>query len=190
MWSAKYIITILIGLVTGLSAAEVGLRIVEKVQLGDRAKAATVDDPQLGMRVVPYATGHDANGFRNASVPPKVDVVALGDSQTWGINVHTDDAWPQQLERLSGRSVYNMGVGGYGPIQYWILMDKALSLSPKVIVVGLYFGNDLYDAYSTTYTLNSHAGLRRTPAVDELKDDTIRARSEFYWDEEKNFHNN
>src|SRR2546421_1234104 len=111
------ILTILIGLVTGLSVTEGGLRIVEKVQLGDRARAATVDDPQLGMRVVPYATGHDANGFRNASVPPKVDIVALGDSQTWGVNVHKDDAWPQQLEKLSGHSVYNMGVGGYGPIQ-------------------------------------------------------------------------
>lgn len=190
MRSAKYIITILIGLVAGLSIAEVGLRIVEKVQLGDRAKATTVDDPQLGMRVVPNATGHDANGFRNASVLSKVDIVALGDSQTWGINVTKDDAWPQQLEKLSGRSVYNMGVGGYGPVQYWILTDKALDLSPKVIVVGLYFGNDLYDAYSTTYALSSHAGLRRTPAPDDLKDDTVRARSEFFWDEEKNFHNN
>ena len=161
------ILTILIGLAAGLSVTEVGLRIVEKIQLGDRAKtAATVDDPQLGTRVVPYATGHDANGFRNASVPPKVDVVALGDSQTWGINVHTDDAWPQQLEKLSGHSVYNMGVGGYGPIQYWILTDKALGLSPKVIVAGLYFGNDLYDAYSMTYTLNNHAGLRRS--ADQL----------------------
>ena len=183
-------LTILIGLIAGLSAAEIGLRIVERAQLGDRVTAATVPDPQLGTRVVPYTTGHDANGFRNASVPAQSDIVALGDSQTWGINVHTADAWPQQLERLSGRKVYNMAVGGYGPIQYWILTDQALSFSPKVIVVGLYFGNDLYDAYAMTYTHDSYVELRQTQAREELMNDTIRGKSKYYWDEEKNFHNN
>ena len=184
------ILTILVGLIAGLLAAEAGLRIVEKIQLGDQTTAATVDDPQLGTRVLPYTTGHDANGFRNASVPAQADIVALGDSQTWGVNVHTDDAWPPQLARLSGRSVYNMGVGGYGPIQYWALTDRALTFSPKVIVVGLYFGNDLYDAYLMTYSRDTYKELRRTQVIDELKDDTISARAKYYWDEEKNFHNN
>ena len=183
-------LTLLIGLITGLLAAEVGLRIVEKARLGDRAALTMVSDPALGNKVLPNSPGHDANGFRNASVPAQADLVALGDSQTWGVNVQTAEAWPQQLEKLSGRSVYNMGVGGYGPIQYWILTDKALGLSPKVIVVGLYFGNDLYDAYALTYSNERYAELRSTRATDQLMTDTIGTRAQSFWDEEKNFHNN
>ncbi len=72
-------LTVLFGLVVGLCATEMGLRIVERVRLGDQMTAQTVDDPQLGTRVVPYTTGHDANGFRNASVPAQSDIVALGE---------------------------------------------------------------------------------------------------------------
>ncbi len=179
----------LIGLAVGLLLVEVGLRIIEKVRLGDRAAPATVNDPRLGTRVAPNMSGHDANGFRNTSVPSQADLVVLGDSQTWGVNVQAADAWPQQLQKLSRRSVYNMGVGGYGPIQYWVLTEKALSFSPKVIVVGLYLGNDLYDAYALTYA-NDHYVDLRSRAANELGQDTIGTRAQYYWDEEKNFHNN
>jgi hypothetical protein len=118
-----------------------------------------------------------------------VDIVALGDSQTWGVNAQGVDAWPQQLEKLSRRPAYNMGVGGYGPIQYWMLTDEALSFSPKVIVVGLYFGNDLYDAYALAYTNERYAELRSRQISDQIKVDTIKPRSQMFWDEEKSFHN-
>src|SRR5258708_17927449 len=74
-------LTILIGLIAGLSAAEVGLRIVERGRLGDRVTAATLPDPQLGTLLVPFTTGHDANGFRNAPVRAQSDILALWDSQ-------------------------------------------------------------------------------------------------------------
>lgn len=183
------ILAVIIGLTLGLLVAEMGLRIVERIKLRDRATPATMSDPELGARLVPNSAGHDANGFRNATVPTQAAVVVLGDSQTWGVNVNTTDAWPQQLEKLSQLSVYNMGVGGYGPIQYWRLSEKALSFSPKVIIVGLYFGNDLYDAYALAYSNDHYAELRSNPAADELKHDTIREKANSYWDEEKNFHN-
>lgn len=183
------ILAVVIGIAAGLIAAEVGLRIVEKVRLGDRAGGEIISDPELGVRVTPNTAGHDANGFRNAAVRAQVDVVGLGDSQTWGVNVQAADAWPRQLEQLSQRSVYNMSVGGYGPVQYWRLTEKAFNFSPKVIIVGLYFGNDLYDAYSLTYENDRYADLRSNPAADELRHDTIPSKSQSYWDEEKNFHN-
>ena len=182
-------LAVVIGIAAGLAAAEAGLRIVEKVRLGDRAGGETVSDPEFGVRIKPNTPGHDANGFRNAAVPAQADIVGLGDSQTWGVNVQSADAWPQQLAKVSQRSVYNMSVGGYGPIQYWRLTEKAFSFSPKVIVVGLYFGNDLYDAYALTYENDRYADLRSNPASDELKHDTVRGKSQSYWDEEKNFHN-
>lgn len=182
------LLTLAIGTLLGLGVAEAGLRLVEKIRLRDRT-VITVPDDRLGNRVAPNSPGHDANGFRNDAIRARVDIVALGDSQTWGVNVQSIDSWPRQLERISGASVYNMGVGGYGPIQYLVLTDKALEFSPKTIVVGLYFGNDIYDSYALAYGNDAYAELRSPTMSNELRADTIKPKSEAYWDEEKAFHN-
>ena len=182
------LLALLIGVAVGLVMAEFGLRLVEKYQLGDRRGGDVVSDPQLGVRIPPNSPGHDANGYRNAAGRQQADIVALGDSQTWGVNVQAADAWPQQLEKIVQRPVYNMSVGGYGPVQYWQLIPKAVSFSPKVIVVGLYFGNDLYDAYSLTYANEKYAELRSNSSAD-LKNDTIHTKADAFWNEEKDFHN-
>jgi len=100
--------------------------------------------PVLRHVIVPGSAHHDRWGFRNRSVPDHADVVAIGDSQTYGIAAPADEAWPAWLERLSGRSVYNLSLGGYGPPDYEYLFDEyGLSLSPRVAIFGFYFGNDL-----------------------------------------------
>jgi lysophospholipase L1-like esterase len=174
-----------------LVIAEGVLRLVEKNQLGDRAiEEKLIKDPVLGLKLAPYALGHDANGFRNDTVPQNVDIVALGDSQTWGVNVDRQGAWPQQLSKISGRSVYNMGLGGFGPVQYRVLTLQALGLSPKIIVVGLYLGNDIYDAYKMAYQFDAHRDLRGNNAAGDLSVDTVGDRANAFWNEEKQFHAN
>ena len=122
-----------------------------------------VQDDVLG--AVPSATskaGFDAWGFRNREVPKTADIVAVGDSHTFGNTAKMDESWPYVLGRLTGRYVYNMGMGGYGPNQYFHLSNsKALSLKPNVIVWGLYMGDDFQNAYSITYGLNYWADLRK-----------------------------
>jgi len=182
------IVAVALGILIGMVIVEAALRVIERVRGSDRATPTTIADPLLGQRLAPYTFGHDANGFRNASVRARVDIVALGDSQTWGVNAHSSEPWPQQLERQSGQSVYNMGVGGYGPVQYWALTDEALSFAPKVIVVGLYFGNDLYDAYWLAYENERYSDLRSRQVSDQIKIDTIKLRASLFWDQEKIFH--
>ena len=75
------------------------------------------------------------------------DIVVLGDSQSEGYSVARDHAWPQQLGASLNTSVYNMAVAGYGPAEYRLLADEALALSPRVLIVGLYTGNDLANAW-------------------------------------------
>jgi hypothetical protein len=98
-----------------------------------------VQDDVLG--AVPSATakaGFDAWGFRNREVPKTADIVAVGDSHTFGNTAKMDESWPYVLGRLTGRNVYNMGMGGYGPNQYFHLSNsKALNLKPNAIVWGL-----------------------------------------------------
>ena len=176
-------------LIVSLTIAEGALRLVERSQLGDRRiEHRLVADPLLGYKLEPFTAGHDANGFRNDSVPQHVDVVVLGDSQSWGVNAERQDAWPQQLSKLSGHSVYNMSMGGFGPIQYRLLLPQALPLSPKIVVVGLYLGNDVYDAYHLAYQYHAHRDLRSNAAGD-LSVDTVGIKANAFWNEEKQFHN-
>ena len=110
-----------------------------------------VPDARLGQRPNPRVPELDAAGWRNAARPQRADAVAIGDSQTYGDEVAREGAWPQQLAKLAGREVYNLALGGYGPVEYERLLDEALLLSPPLVLVGFYAGNDLADAYLSAY---------------------------------------
>ena len=125
-----------------------------------------VNDKILGM--VPSAAtraGYDAWGFRNTRVPDQADIVAIGDSHTYGNTVRMQGSWPILLGQLVGHSSYNMGMGGYGPNQYfYLLKTKALSLKPKLVLCGLWMGDDFENAYQITYGLDYWAYLRKLPS--------------------------
>jgi hypothetical protein len=112
-----------------------------------RAGTPTVPDSELMVRGNPQYPGHDKNGFRNSTAMEKADIVTIGDSQTYGWNVSPQQAWPNVLHEMSSCSVYNMAVDGIGPLQYAALTREALQLKPRLILVGIYFGNDFYDSW-------------------------------------------
>ena len=131
----------------------------------DLLKLETVGDDILGAVPSPSAlAGFDKWGFRNRGVPETVDIVAVGDSHTYGNTARMVEAWPYVLGELSGRKVYNMGLGGYGPNQYFYLSKtKALSMKPRMILWGLYMGDDFENAFSITYGLDYWSSLRKLP---------------------------
>lgn len=156
---------ILASTIVGLLIGEVVLRMA--LRASDYLSVDMVVDPVLG-RVPSTQTrsaGFDAWGFRNRAVPARADVVALGDSHTYGNTARMEDAWPAVLSRASGQVVYNMGLGGYGPNQYLhLLRTRALELKPRTVVVGLYMGDDFENAFLITYGLDHWAYLREIPA--------------------------
>lgn len=111
----------------------------------------SIKDKALGLRPNPLYFEHDRKGFRNKSVPNKVNIVAMGDSQTYGGSVSRNQAWPQQLEKLSKIKTYNMAFDGYGPAHNLLLLEEAIDLKPELIINAFYAGNDLYDSYSLIY---------------------------------------
>jgi hypothetical protein len=121
-----------------------------------------VKDEVLG--AVPSSTaraGFDAWGFRNREVPKTAEIVAVGDSHTYGNTAKMEDSWPYVLGRQTGRHIYNMGMGGYGPNQYFYLSTtEALTLKPQMIIWGLYMGDDFENAFSITYGLDHWSYLR------------------------------
>ncbi len=105
-----------------------------------------LSDRQLTYRGNPLHPQADAAGYRNPTRPAQSDIVALGDSQTYGPE-NRDDAWPLVLGRRVGRSAYNMALPGYGPLQAYLQLDEALDFQPTLIVVAPYFGNDFYETF-------------------------------------------
>lgn len=176
--AANHILLVALGLLLGALMLEGVLRLfmafaapqVEPIIAMPQVET-TVADERLGYRPNPAYPGHDARGWRNAVALAQADVVVLGDSQTYGNNAAANEAWPQRLAVHLRRSVYQMAFGGYGPAHYVPLLDEALTLRPKVILAGYYFGNDLYDSYWLVYrvgTFYKHKRSSSDPAVAAL----------------------
>jgi lysophospholipase L1-like esterase len=146
-----------------LGLSELAARLV--LNPADYLNLALVPHPVLGITQAPGTAGFDAWGFRNPAVPDTVDIVAIGDSHTYGNCAKGSESWPHVLAGLTGRSVYNLALGGYGPNQYLhLLQTRALALKPRLVLCGLYFGDDFENAYLITYGLDHWASLRRLPA--------------------------
>ncbi|HXK21332.1 MAG TPA: hypothetical protein VMS55_01520 [Myxococcota bacterium] len=133
-------------------------------------------DERLGSRPNPALPDHDAAGWRNAARPAQAFAVAIGDSQTYGDEVARDEAWPQRLAALTGRSIYSMALGGYGPVEYERLMPEALALSPQLVLVGLYAGNDFADAYLSAYPRALAPDLRSEDAAVVARCEALERR--------------
>jgi lysophospholipase L1-like esterase len=158
----------------GLLLAELGLRLYSLLMparmniLRPVPASLSLDDARLGVRPNPDFPDHDANGFRNVLVPPIASIVAMGDSQTYGMGVLRDEAWPHQLQFASGCDVYSIAFGGWGPTQSLLLFDMALAMRPRLIIEAHYFGNDLYDCFATVYYQGQLPELKTTDAAASL----------------------
>ena len=121
-----------------------------------------VNDPALGYRMSPFYPEHDERGYRNPKGSKPTDIVAIGDSTTYGFGVPVNGSWPSLLAAVSRRAVYNAGVGGYGPCEYGQVAAELLPSHPKVVVLVIYLGNDLIDAYRSVYVDKRCADLQST----------------------------
>lgn len=150
---------IAVSLSLGIGLCEVGARLI--LNPADYLSPSMVRDKILGWSIEPNRAGFDEWGFRNRRVPSSADVVAIGDSMTYGNTATMDDAWPAVLARATGLQVYNLGLGGYGPNQYYhLLTTKALKLHPKWVICGLSLNDDFENAFSLTYKLDYWSPLR------------------------------
>lgn len=147
----KNILLLVASISITLGLAEVALRLVDFPR--QAMKPSIVYDPILLYKMPGNYPGVDKDGYRNNTVPEGADMVTLGDSHTYGFNVTQNNNWPTQLSKMTGLTAYNLGVGGHGPLQYYYLLDRALELKPRYVVIGLLLSNDIKsicDLYLTT----------------------------------------
>lgn len=159
--NVKHLLFAVLAALLAFGAVELGLRLLY-VAVSD---APAIPDAKLGARPNPGFPGHDRQGFRNPEVPSRADVVALGDSQTYGVNVADDETWPRLVASLTKKTVYNMAYGGYGPVHSLLLWDTAMALQPGIVIGAFYAGNDLYDSYAIVYNRGQLPELRSSDAA-------------------------
>ncbi len=99
-------------------------------------------------------------GFRNTwPWPETAEIVVVGDSVVFGYGVEDEQAWPAIINQALPRThVLNLGLTGSGPQQYLRVYETfGTSMRPKVVLVGLFIGNDFWDAKMFNQWLESGA---------------------------------
>jgi hypothetical protein len=106
-------------------------------------------DPEDEARGAVLSVPLDDKGYCNPpemAGRPHVDVIFLGDSFPFCSSIMPEDTAAVQIERMTGISIYNLAIAGIGPYEYLeILKRDGLTLSPKVVLLNIYEGNDLRD---------------------------------------------
>jgi lysophospholipase L1-like esterase len=74
-------------------------------------------------------------GFRGPEPAPG-SLLCLGDSTTFGWGLDEARTWPARLQAHAGLPVVNGGVPGHSTVQGLAVLDRALALSPRVVVIG------------------------------------------------------
>jgi hypothetical protein len=89
-----------------------------------------------------YST--DEHGFRNVGRDyARAPVYVVGDSFAWGAWVDRDATFYGLLERALGQPVVSLGVGGYGPRQYEMLVKDFVGRHRPAVTALCLFANDL-----------------------------------------------
>lgn len=95
------------------------------------------------------------------------DIICIGDSFTHGDAVLQEESWPYLLQQRSGKTVLNLGVGGFG-IDQAILKYEKRPFHGETVLLGLITG-DLERAMSTVY--NFYVGGKKTKPRFQFNED-------------------
>ena len=132
---------LIVALTVSLLLGELALRLLTPFPISEESNVHA--HPDLLYTADPAFPEIDPNGFRNpAPLRARYDVVAIGDSHTYGSNASSSETWPARFAQSTGLATYNMGMGGYSIYQYDVLFDMAVALRPRWILLALYPAND------------------------------------------------
>ncbi|MDR1702467.1 MAG: SGNH/GDSL hydrolase family protein [Sporomusaceae bacterium] len=96
-----------------------------------------IKNNSFGMRYKEFSKEKNTGTYR---------VAVLGDSFTWGF-MEESKRFTDKAEEFSKNKLemLNFGVSGYGPIQYYLMLDKIIQYKPDMVLIAFYLGNDFLD---------------------------------------------
>lgn len=83
-----------------------------------------------------------AEGRNTGPKPPGMGIAVIGDSHAMGWGVNDLDTFSAQLQKLSGRPVYNLGVASYGTAREVIRLERSGVLDKVDTIIIQYCSND------------------------------------------------
>lgn len=106
---------------------------------------ALVDPEDANYGAIPFS--YREEGFCNLRPAREIPAVitAVGDSFTYCVAVKPDNAWSYLLGGKLNVTTMNLGIPGQGLHEYYEILKSKLSKETKIVVVGVYEGNDLRD---------------------------------------------
>lgn len=117
----------------------------------------------------------DSRGFRNPTELNRSDIALIGDSYIEGAYVSDEETVAVRLHELTGLTVVNLGVSGYGSLQELKVIEKyALPLGPRMVAWFFFEGNDLDDDQVFE---NAMAYERGVPAPNTPQPASLRWRN-------------
>jgi hypothetical protein len=154
---ANYLLflSILLGIFEGASMAFWELYGVHRIPYHERVKLdlseilaaadawkdpLTIPDSELGWSSNPEHPSISESGTRKSKpLPRKWPISAYGDSFVYGADVADHESFPYYLSSAIGSGVRNYGVGGYGPDQAVLRLERHLreGQRPKIVVLGM-----------------------------------------------------
>lgn len=101
----------------------------------------------------------DAHGFRipTSSNAEDAELIVMGDSFTFGHGVEGSERYGNVLGALANKKTLVVSYNnGWAPPHYLRYFDLNRSLRPKIVVIGLYLGNDFYSDMRETVFLEEN----------------------------------
>jgi hypothetical protein len=144
---------------------EFGLRVIHPIDTGTSFEYR-IPHPRFGWALTPGTSyvnrlveesvpvSYNANGWRDLpraeyKTEGVVRILVLGDSFMEAYSVRFEDSLPARLENLTNTAdrqveVINLGVGGYGTLQEYLVFDAiGRAYRPDIVVLAMYLRNDL-----------------------------------------------
>lgn len=116
-------------------------------QVGSNWRRIHADIPGISYEEDGITYQSNSLGFRGSDpVADQVDIVALGDSFTFGVGA--ESPWPSRVSQITGQEVLNLGMGGTDPPKHvYPLVGFGLERSPSFVIEGYFEGNDFFSCY-------------------------------------------
>jgi len=84
-----------------------------------------------------------AEGRFTGKKPAGTGIAVIGDSHAMGWGVQDEETFAAELQRLTGRPVYNLAVASYGTVREILRLEKSGLLDRVDTIIIQYCGNDL-----------------------------------------------
>lgn len=84
-----------------------------------------------------------AEGRFTGEKPAGVGIAVIGDSHAMGWGVQDEETFAAELQKLTGRPVYNLAVASYGTVREVLRLEKSSLLDKVDTIIIQYYNNDL-----------------------------------------------